>query len=146
MFIPGPTHATPSEVVDYKKWLYADESSDESATAWNAILTTNTSSSYTCQLAPSTGENPKLEVAAPPSFTLSTELYSAMKCYTPKKIIRNGPATIVMWPDNTKTVVKRADGEEDNTYSAFCAALAIKIFGSNSKLKKTVKTHTEEQK
>ena len=68
------------------------------------------------------------------------------KMYTPKKIIRNGPATIVMWPDNTKTVVKRADGEEDNTYSAFCAALAIKIFGSNSKLKKTVKTHTEKQK
>lgn len=68
------------------------------------------------------------------------------KLYTPKKIIRNGPATIVMWPDGTKTVVKRAEGEENNTYSAFCAALAIKIFGSDSRLEKIVKNLTEEQK
>lgn len=69
----------------------------------------------------------------------SDRITTALEHYTPKRIIRNGP-------DNTKTVVKCADGETDNTYSAFCAALAIKIFGSNSKLKKTVKTHTEEQK
>ena len=114
---------------------------------WFGDYFTNTSSGsgITYELTPSQREYPKVEIEAPPSFTLSTELYSAMKCYTPKKIIRNGPATIVMWPDGTKTVVKRADGEEDNTYSAFCAALAIKIFGSNSKLKKTIKNLTEEQ-
>lgn len=75
----------------------------------------------------------------------SDRITTALEHYTPKKIIRNGPATIVFWNNGKKTVVKRAEGEEDNTYSAFCAALAIKIFGSNSKLKKIVKTFTEER-
>lgn len=65
---------------------------------------------------------------------------------TPKRILRHGPATIVFWQDGTKTIVKLSEGEEDNAYSAFTAALAIKIFGSNSKLKKMVKKLTEEQK
>lgn len=134
-----PSRPSGMSVSDYHKWLYGDGPFGEG-------FDMNTSSSFTFRLAPSDSENPKLEVSALPSVSLSTELYSAMKCYTPKKIIRNGPATIVMWPDNTKTVVKRAEGEEDNTYSAFCAALAIKIFGSNSKVKKTVKKLTEEQK
>ena len=120
---------------EFRRWLGDD-----------VIFATNTSSGFTFQLGSSTSENPRMEVTAPPSVSLSTELYSAMKCYTPKKIIRNGPATIVMWPDNTKTVVKRADGETDNTYSAFCAALAQKIFGYNSKIKKMVSKLTEEQK
>ena len=66
--------------------------------------------------------------------------------YTPKRILRHGPATIVFWKDGTKTIVKLSEGEEDNEYSAFTAALAIRIFGSNSKLKKMVKKLTEEQK
>lgn len=64
----------------------------------------------------------------------------------PKRILRHGPATIVFWGDGTKTVVKRAPDEPDNEYTAFTAALAIKIFGSNSKLKKIVKTFTEVEK
>lgn len=71
---------------------------------------------------------------------------SAKTVYTPRRILRSGPATIVFWEDGTKTIVKLSDGEEDNAYAAFTAALAIKIFGSNSKLKKMVKTLTEEQK
>lgn len=63
----------------------------------------------------------------------------------PKRILRHGPATIVFWCDGTKTVVKRAPDEPDNEYTAFTAALAIRIFGSNSKLKKIVKTKTEDQ-
>lgn len=66
--------------------------------------------------------------------------------FTPKRILRHGPATIVFWGDGTKTVVKRAPDEPDNEYAAFTAALAIKIFGSNSKLKKIVKKLTEEHK
>ena len=50
----------------------------------------------------------------------------------PKRIIYNGPATIVFWNDGTKTVVKRAKKDKDNKYNAFCAALAIKLYGSNS--------------
>jgi hypothetical protein len=66
--------------------------------------------------------------------------------YTPKRILRSGPATIVFWEDGTKTVVKCAANENDNTYAAFTAALAIKIFGSNSAVKKIVKSKTEEAK
>ena len=65
---------------------------------------------------------------------------------TPKRILRSGPATIVFWQDGTKTIVKLSEGEEDNAYAAFTAALGVKIFGSNSKLKKMVQTKTEEQK
>lgn len=61
----------------------------------------------------------------------------------PKRILRSGPATIVFWQDETKTIVKRAPDDPDNSYSAFTAALAIKIFGSNSALKKLVKEKTE---
>lgn len=68
-----------------------------------------------------------------------------ISAFTPLRILRHGPATIVFWSDGTKTVVKRAPDEPDNEYTAFTAALAIRIFGSNSKLKKIVKTFTEEQ-
>ena len=66
-----------------------------------------------------------------------------ISAFTPMRILRHGPATIVFWCDGTKTVVKRAPDEPDNEYTAFTAALAIRIFGSNSKLKKIVKTFTE---
>lgn len=80
------------------------------------------------------------------------KIYSAVKNETkkspfdPKRILRSGPATIVFWEDGTKTVVKCAADENDNTYAAFTAALAIKIFGSNSAVKKLVKSKTEEAK
>lgn len=61
----------------------------------------------------------------------------------PIKIIVNGPATIVFWRDGTKTVVKCAKGESWDIYNAFTAALTIKIFGSNSKIKKILKTKVE---
>lgn len=63
----------------------------------------------------------------------------------PKKIIYNGPATIVFWNDGTKTVVKRAKKEKDNKYNAFCAALAKKIFGNNSRVNAIVKSGIEEK-
>lgn len=72
--------------------------------------------------------------------------YTTTYALTPKRIIRNGPATIVFWADDTKTIVKCAPDEEDNAYAAFTAALAIKIFGSNSGLKKLIKEKTVVQK
>lgn len=36
----------------------------------------------------------------------------------PKKVIFNGPATVVLWTDNTKTVVKRSEGEPDDREKA----------------------------
>ena len=55
-----------------------------------------------------------------------------------QKIIVNGDATIVFWADDTKTVVKWDGESERSLYTAFTAALAIKMFGSNSHLKRIV--------
>lgn len=59
---------------------------------------------------------------------------------TAVRIIYNDPATIVFWNDGTKTVVKKAKGERFNKYTAFCAALAKKIYGNNSRVNKIVKS------
>lgn len=66
-----------------------------------------------------------------------------MSIPVPKKIIYNGPATVVFWTDGTKTVVKKAKGQRDDKYSAFCSALAIKLYGSNSAVKRRIR-HGEE--
>ena len=58
--------------------------------------------------------------------------------YIPTKILQNGPATIVFWSDKTKTVVKCAPDEKPSVYAAFTAALAIKVFGTNSAVKKRI--------
>lgn len=62
---------------------------------------------------------------------------------TPKKIMRNGPATIIFWEDGTKTVVKKMPGDKDDIYAAFCAAFTKKHFGSNEKVKAVVDSLTE---
>lgn len=67
-----------------------------------------------------------------------------MTTFIPKKIIYNGPATIVFWDDGTKTVVKRSEKDIDNKYNAFCAALAKKIYGNNSKINSIVAEGKEE--
>lgn len=66
--------------------------------------------------------------------------------YTPKRILRNGPATVVFWVDGTKTVVKPGPNVTPNDYDAFTAALAIKVFGNNSHLKKLIKAKTVVEK
>lgn len=66
--------------------------------------------------------------------------------YMPERILKSGNATIVFWKDGTKKDVKLPEGDTPDDYSAFTAALAKKIFGSNSKVKKVIKTKTEIQK
>lgn len=61
-----------------------------------------------------------------------------------KKIIKNGPATVVFWADGSKTIVKLQDGDQDDIYAAFTAALAKKIFGSTSKVKKIMEKALKE--
>lgn len=57
----------------------------------------------------------------------------------PKRIIKNGIATIVFWNDGTKTIVKCAVDDEPDDYMAFCAAYCKKVFGNNSHLKRVIK-------
>lgn len=48
-------------------------------------------------------------------------------------------ATVVFWTDGTKTVVKCPEGTPYDEYTAFCAALAKKLYGNNSKLQREIK-------
>ena len=65
---------------------------------------------------------------------------------TPTKIIRSGPVTVIFWEDGTKTLVRRAKEAPDDPYLAFCAGLAKKIYGNNSKVKKLIEEKTVETK
>lgn len=58
------------------------------------------------------------------------------------RILKSGDRTIVFWTDGTKTIVKRSNDERDSDYAAFTAALAIKIFGSNSAVKRLIERNT----
>lgn len=71
---------------------------------------------------------------------------SSYKAPSPKKIIRNGPVTVVFWDDGTKTLVRRNADSPDDPYVAFCAALAKKIYGNNTRVKKLITENTVEQK
>ena len=64
------------------------------------------------------------------------------KVFRPIKIVQSsdGKFTTVYWGDGNKTVVKCEDGTVSDNYEAFTAALAKKIFGSNSAVKKIVST------
>lgn len=64
---------------------------------------------------------------------------------TTRRILKSGNRTIVFWKDGTKTIVKRAEYEPDNDYAAYTAAFGIKLYGSNSALKRIVE-RTEVQK
>lgn len=44
--------------------------------------------------------------------------------------------TVVLWTDGTKTIVKAAEGDKHDAYLGYCAALAKKIHGTNSALKR----------
>lgn len=47
-----------------------------------------------------------------------------------KKVIFNDPATIVMWADDTKTVVKTQNGEKYDPEKGFAMAISKKCFGN----------------
>lgn len=58
--------------------------------------------------------------------------------YKPKKVIYDEAAgvTVVLWTDGTKTIVRAAEGEEHDAYLGYCIALAKKMHGTNSALKR----------
>lgn len=61
-----------------------------------------------------------------------------------KSIKYSGKYTTVTWNDGTKTRVSCGENEQQSRYSAFCSALAIKVFGTNSQVKKLVETKDEQ--
>ena len=63
----------------------------------------------------------------------------------PEKIIRNNRATIVIWGDGKKTIVKCEEGKTYDVYEAYTAALAKRIYGTNSALKRLIISKYVEQ-
>lgn len=61
-------------------------------------------------------------------------------------IFYDDKATVVFWTDGTKTVVKCAEGTPYDEYAAFCIALAKKVYGNNSALKRAIKNHARYSK
>ncbi len=84
-------------------------------------------------------EPPKVE------FVPILDFLNRTQFFTPVRILKSGPATVVFWIDGTKTVVRVPKDVTPNDYEAFCAALGKKIFGSNSALKKMIQRKTEFQ-
>jgi len=72
----------------------------------------------------------------------NSALNQVEKALYPQRILKSGNRTIVFWMDGTKTIVKRADDEQDSDYDAFTAALARKLIGTNSAVRKLVSRKT----
>lgn len=72
--------------------------------------------------------------------------YPVMGIPAPTRIIFNKPYTIVMFADGTKQIVKCPDDVEYNEYEGFVSALAVKMFGTNSHLKKFIFQHMDKPK
>lgn len=73
--------------------------------------------------------------------SLDKTILDAYKCYLnyhygshskslqPKKIIFNGPATIVIWDDGTKTVVKQSKNDIYDYEKGFAMCVVKRVFG-----------------
>lgn len=63
-----------------------------------------------------------------------------------KQVIFNGPKTIILWKDGTKTIATCGDGDCYDKYAGFCAAVTKKMFGSTTKVKKILDRYAKEDK
>lgn len=64
---------------------------------------------------------------------------------TPKKVIFNGPATVVMWQDGTKTVVKKTENDTDDREKAIMFAIIKKACGSRGNMNRYLKLFKEDK-
>ena len=62
------------------------------------------------------------------------------------QVIFSGSKTIVVWKDGTKTMVSCFEGDQYDRYAGFCAAIAKRIYGSTSNIKKTINRYTRKDK
>lgn len=63
----------------------------------------------------------------------------------PLYIKRQDGVTHVAWSDGTHTCVKLSENDtQDSLYSAYCAALAKKLYGNNTRVHRLVDEHTVE--
>lgn len=68
----------------------------------------------------------------------SEEFTFSLSAFRIKKIIVNNQTTIVMWYDGTKTIVRPTANDKFDLDAAVCAAIAKKLYGTNSALKRDI--------
>ncbi len=73
---------------------------------------------------------------------ITVEDARSLDIFKVKTIHHSGPVTVVRWEDNTVTVVRLTDGAQNDPYAAFCIALAKKLYGNNTQIKKIIKEKT----
>ena len=59
------------------------------------------------------------------------------------RVIFNDPATIILWKDGTKTVVKRSDDDIWDPEKGFCMAIIKKLYGRTSFIKRFMEPEEE---
>lgn len=59
---------------------------------------------------------------------------------TVERIMRKGRVTIAFFSDGTKSIARRPKDEPDDPYYGVCAAIAKRVAGSGTKLKKLVES------
>ena len=64
-------------------------------------------------------------------FALSTSSVWAVPVLSIKKVIFNDPATIVIWEDGSKTVVKRMEGDRFSKETGLALCVAKKYLGKD---------------
>lgn len=79
-------------------------------------------------------ELPMAKVSGYINETLSNMPYPGIK-----KVIFNNPATIVLWNDGTKTVVKCNHRDTYDSEKGFAMAISEKVLGSYSEFKREMK-------
>lgn len=60
-----------------------------------------------------------------------------------EKVVFNDPATIVIWKDKTKTVVKCQEGDEFDPEKGLAMAITKKALGNKSNFNNTIKRWTD---
>lgn len=78
--------------------------------------------------------------------SLAVILTNAIRDDAIRQIIFSGPKTIVIWSDGSKTIVSCSKDDTYDGYIGFCAAVAKKMFGSTSQVKKVIDKYTKEGK
>jgi hypothetical protein len=59
------------------------------------------------------------------------------------RVIFNKPATIILWKDGTKTVVKKAYDDTWDPEKGFCMAIIKKLYGNTSFIKRFMESEEE---
>lgn len=63
------------------------------------------------------------------TISIKTDYSKLFGIAAPKKVIFNPPATIVIWKDGTKTVVKCKDSDIFEPWTGFAMCICKRIFG-----------------